>query len=350
MKSLRFILFPFALIYGSIIFLRNFLFDVGIFKQTKFDLPVICVGNLSTGGTGKTPHVEYLIRLLRQNFRIATLSRGYGRKTKGFVLATQEDNSFSIGDESMQYLSKFDTVSVAVCEKRVFGVRRLLNLIFDLDCIILDDGFQHRAIKPGLSVLLTDYYSLYAKDFILPTGNLREFRSGAKRADIVVVTKSPKVLSPITRRGIAEQLKLNPNQQLYFSYLKYGQITPLTDTAIEHPLENISTILLFAGIANTYPLEAHLKHQCNEIVVIKFSDHHDFTDVDIEKLKTTFANIYSKNKVMMTTEKDVMRLQASKHIEVLKDLPLFYVPVQVEFHKEDKNKFNQQILDYVRKN
>ncbi len=350
MKFLRYILFPFAVLYGIVILFRNRLFDWGILKHTSFDIPVICVGNLSMGGTGKTPHVEYLIRLLRNNFRLATLSRGYGRKTKGFVLATQADDSYIIGDESKQYLSKFDTVSVAVCESRVSGVRQLLNLIFDLECIILDDGFQHRSIKPGLSVLLTDYYSLYANDYILPTGNLREFRSGANRADIIVVTKTPKILSPITRRSIEEQLKLRTNQNLFFSYLKYGLAVPLTDAAIQNPMDNISTIFLFAGIANVYPLEVHLKHQSNEVIVMKFTDHHDFTLADIEKIKSTFQNIYTKNKVMMTTEKDVMRLQAAKLIDILNDIPLYFVPVQVEFHKEDKIKFNKQIIEYVSKN
>ena len=325
------------------------MFDLGILKQTRFDVPVICVGNLSVGGTGKTPHVEYLIRLLRNQYRIATLSRGYGRKTKGFVLATQADDSYQIGDESMQYLSKFDTVSVAVCEDRVKGVRQLLNHIFDLECIILDDGFQHRAIKPGLSVLLTDYYYLYSNDYILPTGNLREFRSAARRADIIVVTKSPQVLSPITRRNIADQLKLKDTQQLNFSYLKYGQAIPLTDKAIEQPIDHVSSMLLFAGIANLYPLEAHLKKQSNEVVVMKFKDHHDFTMEDITKIIATFENIFSKNKILMTTEKDVMRMQAAKLIPALNHLPLFYVPVQVAFYKDDKLKFNQQILEYVRK-
>ncbi|MEI8203124.1 MAG: tetraacyldisaccharide 4'-kinase [Bacteroidota bacterium] len=350
MKILRYILFPFSILYGLLMWIRNQLYNWGIIKQTSFDIPIICVGNLSTGGTGKTPHVEYLIRLLRNNFRLATLSRGYGRKTKGFVLATQADDSYAIGDESKQYLSKFDTVSVAVCESRVAGVRKLLNLIFDLECIVLDDGFQHRSMKPGLSILLTDYYSLYANDFVLPTGNLREFRMGAHRANIIVVTKTPKVLSPITCRSIEEQLKISPNQKLYFSYLKYGLPVPLTDAAIDKPIDNVSSILLFAGIANVYPLEAHLKHQSNEVIVMKFSDHHDFTKEDIGKVKSTFLNIYTKNKVLMTTEKDYMRLQASKLIEILNDVPLYFVPVQVEFHKENKDKFNKQILEYVSKN
>lgn len=252
-------LFPFALIYGLITWFRNKLFDWGILTEKIHSIPIISVGNLSMGGTGKTPLIEYLIRFLQNEYKLATLSHGYGRKTKGFLIADKNASAKKIGDESMQYVEKFPNISVAVDEIRNRGVEKLMKQVPDLDLILLDDAFQHRFIKAGLSIMLTDFYLLYSDDYVFPSGSLREFRSGAKRADIVIVTKTPIVLSPITRRRIEGELKLKEHQLLLFSKITYGNFTSFNKIEGTDLKKHYSHILLFTGIANNYPLQDHLR-------------------------------------------------------------------------------------------
>jgi tetraacyldisaccharide 4'-kinase len=351
MKPLKYLLFPFAWIYGWIIRFRHWLFDKGILSSMTYDIPLVGVGNLSLGGTGKTPVVEYLVRLLEKNHKIAILSRGYGRKTSGFLIGNQFSKHGNIGDEPMQYYRKFGKkVVVAVDEKRKRGIQHLLDNDNDLEVILLDDVFQHRYVKPGLSILLTDYRKLYTKDFLIPVGTLRDTISVAKNADIIVVTKAPKVLSPITRKNITEALKPEDHQQLYFSYLRYKDFKPVPGIESQQLPEKINSIILFTGIANSYPLQEHLRDLCFEMTVIDFPDHHVFRRKDLERVRKTFDDIYRSKKIVVTTEKDAMRLMTSPDLRILDGVPLFYKPVEVKFHKPDREAFNQQIQDYVKKN
>jgi tetraacyldisaccharide 4'-kinase len=349
-RILQVILFPVSLCYGLAMQIRNLLFDLHVLPSKSFPRPVISIGNLTFGGTGKTPHIEYLIRLLTPKLFIATLSRGYGRKSNGFILASRRSSVKYIGDEPLQFLKKFDGVKVAVDEKRSRGIHLLLEKYPSLNVILLDDAFQHRYVKPGLSILLTDYHRLYPEDLVLPSGTLREFRSGANRADIIVVTKTPKIFSPITRRRIIEELKPSSRQHVYFSYIKYVDPIPVFDTLnVAFPVK-VTNILLFTGIANDYPLREHLERICSELVVMKFADHHPYTVKDIEEIIRKFHDLPTQKKIMVTTEKDSMRLKTPALSSYLKNLPLFCVPMEIDFHGSDKEKFDNEILRYVEKN
>jgi tetraacyldisaccharide 4'-kinase len=350
MEVLRVILFPFACIYGLIMAIRGKLFDWKILPSEEFPLAVISVGNLSYGGTGKTPIVEYLIRLLSQDNKLATLSRGYKRKTRGFVLASEESTYEEIGDEPLQYKTKFSDIEVAVHQRRRKGIKKLLKSFPDLDAVLLDDAYQHRYVKPGFSILLTDFHKLYVNDYPMPAGTLREFRSGAKRADIIIVTKTPGVLSPITRRRITSIIKPRIHQQLLFSYISYGRPVPLYQESEELLKERYNTILLFSGVANSYPLQEHLQSMCHELHVVDFMDHHKYTLQDLEKIKSSFDNMFTRNKAIFTTEKDAMRLDKSALRDVIKHLPVFYIPIKFKFHNGDNIIFDDQIREYVERN
>jgi len=345
---IRIILFPFSILYGIINFVRNKLFDWNIFKSSSFEVPIISIGNLSVGGTGKTPHVEYLIRLLKDRFAVATLSRGYKRRSKGFILADRNSSPEILGDEAFQFKSRHPGVEVAVDEKRVHGVAKLIEKVNGLEVVLLDDAFQHRWIRPGLSILLTDFYHLYSSDYMLPTGRLREFRSGARRADIIVVTKTPAVLSPITRQRVMDQLKPEADQSLYFSYIQHGELRgiPGVEFIPDQDYGN-HTVLLLAGIANPYPLELNLKNKCARLERIYFPDHHMFTKGDIERVIRTFNRILSKSKIIVTTEKDMVRLLHPELLEMVRYLPICFVPMEVRFHDHDKEIFEKQIINYV---
>jgi tetraacyldisaccharide 4'-kinase len=347
---MRIILFPLSLLYGFLIYMRNKLFDWKILPSKSYPVPIISVGNLSTGGTGKTPHVEYLIRLLEPDNRIATLSRGYKRRTKGFLLADAQAGVLDIGDEPYQFYSKFPGIKVAVDNSRIRGIETLMKMDSPPEVILLDDAFQHRYIRPGLSILLTDFYKLYTQDYILPSGNLREFRLGARRADIIVVTKSPKVLSPITRRRIEETIRPVSYQKVFYSYIQHGNFTaiPGVNFLPGKPPE-FATALLVAGIANPYPLEMFLKDKSYKVETLLFPDHHQFTMKDVEIMIDKFDNLFAKNKIIVTTEKDMMRLKQVDLLKLIKNLPVCYVPIRMKFHKQDEVAFDQIILDYVNK-
>lgn len=351
MNLLRIILFPLSFIYGLITLVRNKLFDWNILPSKSFDLPVISVGNITVGGTGKSPHVEYLIRLLQKKYIVATLSRGYKRKSKGFLIANENLTVMELGDEPMQFYSKFQDLNVAVDEKRKRGISKLMMQSPDIQVILLDDAYQHRYVKPGLSILLTDFHRTYNTDFPLPTGNLREYRSGSKRADIIIVTKTSKVLSPITRKRLLEEIKPLPHQDLYFSYVEHGNFKPLPGVELNSKFKKkYYTILLVAGIANTYPLEFYLKNKCEDLEVMKFPDHHQYTSKDVTHIIETFDNIVTGNKLIVTTEKDAMRLTDVNLVKKLVRYPICYIPIEIKFHGNDKNDFDKKILDYVGKN
>jgi tetraacyldisaccharide 4'-kinase len=350
MGFIKIILFPFACLFGLVTDIRNKLFDWRIIRSRSYNIPVISVGNLSAGGTGKTPHTEYLVRLLKNEFKIAILSRGYRRKTKGFILASPGNSSIDIGDEPVQYVNKFPDVTVAVDENRNHGIKKILSLKPETQVILLDDAFQHRYVKPGKSILLTDYHHLYVHDYLIPTGMLRERAKGAKRADLIIITKTPKIFSPITRRQIAKDLKPKPHQKLFYSFITYDQPVPLKISGHKNlPAGRYNYIVMVAGVANSYPLQEYLKSICNELLVIDFDDHHSYTPDDLEKITKEFHSIISKDKVIFTTEKDATRLDVEEFSAYLENLPVYYIPMRINFHDCDEVKFDKLILEYVHK-
>jgi len=347
MILLRILLLPFSFIYGLIVRIRNYLFDIRVLKSVDFKLPVIGVGNLSAGGTGKTPHVEYLIRLLQNRIKIAVISRGYLRKSKGFVLADANSTVANVGDEPKQYINKFKNLLVAVDENRRHGIQKLISEQPEMKAVILDDAYQHRYVKPGLTILLTDFHSLYSNDYLLPAGRLRESKKGAKRADIIIVTKTDPVFSPLNKRAVLEKIKPLPHQKVFFSFVTYGFPVPLFPALPALHYNLINTIVLFVGIANPYPLEQYLKRLCSELITIRFKDHHQFTEKEITAVKTTYNNQFTKRKVLITTEKDAMRLNEPSLLELLKGIPVYYIPIEISFHFREKEKFDKLITDFV---
>lgn len=334
MNFLRKILFPLAIVYGGITGIRNLFFDKGILKSHSFDLPVIAVGNLSVGGTGKTPQIEYLIRLLSGKYKIATLSRGYKRKSEGFVLADAASNAAILGDEPFQFYRKFPEVMVAVDANRTNGIQQLLQQQEKPEVILLDDAFQHRKVKAGFYIMLTAYNDLYTDDLILPAGNLRESRSGVNRADIVVVTKCPENLTAIQQNEIKTRFKLASHQQLFFTFIQYHDAVFSEENSIAVKEIDSDKVLLVAGIAKPEPFFNHLKAAKNNCMA--FPDHHDFTDKDIAEIKQK-----ANNKIIITTEKDYVRLAGK-----LPSGQLFYLPIISSF-VGNKDEFDKTILDYV---
>ena len=350
MVFVKIILFPFACLYGFIITIRNKLFDWKIIAAKSFDIPVISVGNLSAGGTGKTPHTEYLVGLLKSKYNVAILSRGFRRSTKGFIMVNQEHSQVDIGDEPMQYLKKFPDVVLAVDEDRKRGISRILAEKPATEVILLDDAFQHRYVKPGKSIILTDYHHLYVNDYLLPTGMLREKVKGARRADIIIVTKTPKVLSPITRRSLINELNPQKHQRLFYSYVAYEMPVPLKLCTNQKPAApKYNYIIMVAGVANSYPFQEYLRGICNELIVIDFNDHHQYSSNDLEKILKEYQSIISKDKVIFTTEKDATRLDQEEFSSYLDELPFYYIPIRIKFHDCDEIRFDKLILDYVQK-
>jgi tetraacyldisaccharide 4'-kinase len=349
MKFYQILLFPISLIYAGIISIRNLFFDFGILSSKSFPLPVIVVGNLSTGGTGKTPHIEYLVRLLEKQFSIAVLSRGYGRRSKGFFISDIESTAKIIGDEPLQIKKKYPQITVAVCSSRVEGISKILSQKTVPNAILLDDAFQHRYVKPSLSILLTDYTRLYTSDFILPFGNLRERASEAKRADIIVVTKTPSIFSPLEKRLILEELKPKPHQTVFFSYTSYGKnlVSLNMQKTIPLKVENFS-VLLLTGIANGINLEYYLKDKAKNIWHMAYPDHHMYIEKELNQIRNNFDSITKSNKIIITTEKDAMRLMDPTLFETIKDLPIYYLPIEVKFHGNDEAAFNHNILKHVK--
>ena len=336
-------------LYALAVWVRNRMFDAKILPSQKPEIPTICVGNLCVGGSGKTPHIEYLIRLLKDEFKICTLSRGYGRKSKGFVLAKEPASSALLGDESMQYFQKFPNIAVCVDGNRRRAIHKIQTESPEINAVLLDDGFQHRYIKPGLNILLTDYFRPYYNDYLLPVGNLREHRSAMKRADIIVVTKCPNILSPIVRDSILTEIKPQHNQSVYFSYLKHGSLLRLDGSVCTIDKDVFTHLTVITGICNPYPLVDHLRNFTKDIKLFKFPDHHNFTASDLRRVRKHFLDYFCNFKYIVTTEKDLMRLKDTPAFEVISDLPICYVPVEVEFHKDDKKLFDSRVLDFFRR-
>ena len=336
-------MFPFSIIYGFVTQIRNWAFDIGLLKSEKFNVPVIAVGNLNVGGTGKSPLIENLIRLLHKNFQTAVLSRGYGRKTQGFLLADDQSNAAQLGDEPFQFFRKFEQISVAVDEKRARGIKQLLILRPDLEVVLLDDAFQHRYVNAGLKILLTSWNELYTDDLLLPAGNLREGKKGAKRANMIIVTKCPAKLTPGQIKETIMKLKPEPNQEVFFSTIGYQKTVIGQDAEIA--LSDLSKykVLLVTGIANPKPLEDFLRTSYIDFEHIEFGDHQILQQSDFDLIAKKYESLPQKLKIILTTEKDYVR----NFMEV--NLPVFYLPINAEFLGEG-DKFNHLIKDYVRKN
>ncbi|TVZ57163.1 lipid-A-disaccharide kinase [Lutibacter sp. Hel_I_33_5] len=339
MKLLRFILFPFAILYDLITSIRNYFYDTKIFKSTTFKTPIIAVGNLNVGGTGKTPQIEYLIRLLQDTFNIAILSRGYKRKTNGFVLVDNNHTADDVGDEPLQYFKKFTKCTVAVDEDRVNGINQLLTK--KLDVILLDDAFQHRKVTADCYILLTKYDDLYTDDFLLPTGNLRESKRGAQRATIIIVTKCPENLSETKQQEIIKKLKPISQQKIYFTTISYADKSIGKENINNTTLHEYETVLV-TGIANPKPMLRHLSGLNVKFTHLEYPDHYSFKNKDIAEIETAFKSIKSSKKIILTTEKDFMRI--SNKID-----NLYYLPIETKFLNKNTSKFNTHILNYLKK-
>lgn len=348
---LRIVLWPFTLIYGFIAWMRNFFYDTHLLKTVSFDeIKTICIGNLCAGGAGKTPHTEYILKLLGADYQTAALSRGYGRKTSGFYEVTENSIPEDGGDEPLQIKRKFPATTVVVNENRVKGVRRLLEQNSALDVVVLDDAFQHRKIKCGLSILLTEYDNPYYKDTLLPAGRLRENTKGYLRADIIVVTKTPEHANAIDLKGVMKEINPRPYQSMFFSYLRYGNLYNFynREDVINAPQKLFRyKVLLLTGIANPHTILTYVKEYAEEVVHKKYPDHHNFTPADISDIVGTFKSMESDYTIIITTEKDAMRLNS--YAAQLKDLPIFVLPIEVDF-KNKAEEFNEKILGYVNRN
>ena len=352
-SNIRFLLLPVALLYSLVIWLRNLLFDWKILPSKKFPIPVICIGNISVGGTGKTPFTEYLVVLLKKQYRVAMLSRGYKRKTKGFILANDNCSAYEVGDEACQIKHKFPDITVAVDANRWRGIKRLLALPSDKrpNVILLDDAMQHRYVTPSLTIMLTDYNNMFYEDYFLPVGDLREPASGVYRADIIVVTKCKGVIKPIDLRLIEKNMSLMANQSLYFSEVKYHQMKalfPLTaqnTCALDEHIGN-ENILLVAGIANPQLFIDKLSFYFKNIQKCVFPDHHDFTQHDIEQIDSKFRAMPSPRRIICT-EKDAMRLKNLKFLPKEWKSYLYYLPISVGFLFEREESFDSKILKHV---
>ena len=333
MKLLRYASFPFVPVYYAVTSLRNMLYDLGVKKSTSYNFPVICVGNLSVGGTGKTPMIEYLINLLKDDYQVATLSRGYKRKTKGFVLANEHSTAETLGDEPFQFFTKFENdIYVAVDAVRTNGIAQLRLLNKPAEIILLDDAFQHRKVNAGLNILLTTYTKPYFNDFVLPAGNLREPRSGAKRANIIIVTKCPDTLSDMEKSSFVKRIKPEEHQHVFFSTIDYSNTVFSEERQM--PINSVSNFTLVTGIANPNPLVTFLQSKDLKFEHLNYSDHYNFSEKDIKDLE--------KRSLIITTEKDFMRL---KQYELLKD-KLFYLPIKVCIDNEQL--VNKLIKDFLK--
>ena len=341
------VLWPLSILYGLGVSIRNRLFNLGLLESKEFDVPIICIGNITIGGTGKTPHTESIINVLQKDHRVACLSRGYKRKTSGYILATENSTADEIGDEPKQIKNKFPDITVAVDADRVRGVKKLQQLPNPPDIIILDDGFQHRYVKADINILLIDYNRPIYKDHLLPLGRLREHHSALERANYVIITKCPSNITPIEKRIIYKNLKLKAYQELLFTTMKYGDITPL-DGKSKYLKNNNSVVLCVTGIAQPGPYQEHLKTLFGQISFLTFPDHHRFTNNDIQKIIQEFNKMDQPDKYIFTTEKDATRLVSYEFPDEIRER-MFYIPIEPEF-LTSKDQLIKNIHNYAKQN
>lgn len=350
----KFVLYLFSLAYGMVVNFRNMLFNLNILRGREFEVPVISVGNITVGGTGKTPHTEHLINLLSKKFNIAVLSRGYKRKSKGFLVVETSSTSRQVGDEPLQIKMKYPNVVVAVDENRVRGIEKILEISEKHpDVIILDDAFQHRYVTPSINILLIDYSRMITEDDLLPLGRLREPASNRDRANIIIVTKCPREIKPIDERIITKDLHIWPYQDLFFSRIKYGEILPLfPEKVLEQKvcLDSETGVLLLTGIANAKSLKAKLLQTTSSVVSAEFPDHHPFSLKDMEQVANQLEAMTAINKIIITTEKDTFRIREIDNLPEIIAANLYYIPIEIKFINQTDNDFDKKILKYVGEN
>lgn len=349
---LKIILYPISLIYGLVVYLRNALYDSNVFKSTEFEIPVISIGNITVGGTGKTPHTEYLVALLKKHVNVATLSRGYKRKTKGFFLVQETSDVQNVGDEPLQMKQKFPEVTVAVDEKRVHGIEKLLSDEQNTpDVILLDDAFQHRKVTPGINILLVDYNRPIDEDHLLPLGRLRERSYQRRRANVIIYTKCPDEVTPITRRIIMKNVNLRPYQSLYFTTMEYASPVPVfpevTTDAPDFANQSVNSLMV-AGIANPEQFRNYLASVSNLKDELVFSDHHNFSNADFKKIEQLYAS--NQSAYVFTTEKDAIRLRTNTTLSDALKAHLFYIPITIKFLDHEGKSFDKKIVGYVKDN
>lgn len=349
LKYLRFCLLPFALIYGTVLWIRNFLFNIGIFKSKEYKKAVIVIGNLAVGGSGKTPMAEYIIGLLYKKYPTMLLSRGYKRKTKGFVMATDKHTTKEIGDEPFQVKHKFKGLTVVVDEDRVHGIDLALQKNPDLKAIVLDDAFQHRYVKPGKGILLTDYNNLFTNDYLMPVGRLREYQAAKKRAHLIVVTKCPSDLPVDEKYQIAKKIAPLPHQEIYFAALKYGLPFAYLENTSTFEWKQKQSVLVVCGIANPKPLVQYINSKVQNYESLIFPDHHDYQLKDFSRIDKAFSKLEDENKAIVITEKDAVKWRHMNIPETVKKAT-WVLPVHFHILFKETEKFNQEIYSYVESN
>ncbi len=343
----RLLLAPFSILYGVGVGLRNFFYSNNLLKGVEFDVPIISVGNLSLGGAGKTPHIEYLIRLLKDYINVATLSRGYKRKTKGFMIVLPNHNAEIVGDEPLQFRRKFGDLLVTISESRTFAVPKIMMERPSTQAILLDDAFQHRSIKPGLNILLTEFDRPFTRDYLLPSGRLRENRSAYHRADILIVSKCPPQITEAQKIKLIDEIKPFPSQRIYFSYYKYLNPYFFLEKKYIFPLKENLSVLLICAIANTDYLLDYLNDKVNYVKALEYEDHHFFNNFDVSNLKNEFDKLEGDPKIILTTEKDAMRLELHRDFILQNKMPIYVLPVEVAFHFNEGNLFNNDVKKFL---
>ena len=349
------LLYPLSWLYGFGVYIRNQMYDLGVLGSREFDVPVISIGNITVGGTGKTPHVEYMANLLQGKYEVATLSRGYKRNTSGFRIVETNSKADEVGDEPLQIKNQFPEIIVSVCENRVKGVENLLDLNNPKvpDVVILDDAFQHRRINPGINILLIDYTRQIKNDTLLPAGRLREGSVQMRRANIIVFTKCPNEVTPIMRRILQKDVRLKPYQSLFFTAMNHGKIQPVFGARKldkSFYTEKSYSLVVLTGIASPNLMHIHLKQFSKKLDIIAFPDHHYYSDSDIQSVMNRYESINSDRKIIVTTQKDAMRLKDLENLPEDFKMNLYYLPVKVKFLDEGENEFNKKILNYVGEN
>ena len=346
-RLFQLLLAPFSLLYGLGVSLRNASYRVGLLKSVTFSVPVISVGNLSMGGSGKTPHIEYLIRLLKDYIQVATLSRGYKRRSSGFLLAGPGSDAAVLGDEPMQFTRKFPDITVAVGESRSLGIPQILSYRPQVQTILLDDAFQHLAVKPGLNIMLSAYDRLFTRDFLLPSGRLREWRSAYRRADIVVVSKCPPTLGQKEKDALLGEIKPFPGQRVFFSTYRYGTPYYLFNPLYKAPLEEDMDVVLLSGIANPEYLVTWLQERVGAMIRIEYPDHHYFEAGELYDVQYKFRDFQSGKKIILTTEKDAMRLHLHRELIIKLELPLYVLPIEVDFLFDEGGVFDEAVKTFL---
>lgn len=341
------LLSPLTALYALGVTLRNLLYEWKVLRSVEYDVPIILVGNLSVGGTGKTPHVEFLIQLLRPYLNVATLSRGYKRKTKGYINVAPNMSAQQVGDEPIQFKRKYRDVLVTVAENRAFAIPKIMMTSPDTQVVLMDDGFQHRALTPNYSVLLTAHGKLFTDDYMLPGGYLREWRSAYKRASSIIVTKTPDDFTDEQRQAIIEKIKPTPRQKIYFSYYKYSDPYYYFDGRQRIQLDETWDIVLISALASSSYLAEYLDKTVNYARILDFQDHHYFQKKDIANLAEQFQSLKSNRKIILTTEKDAVRLEEHREYFVQEQLPIFILPIEVDFHFGERKGFENEIKQFL---